>query len=172
MSQYQLMSLKHAPSHCLAPGLFRSLGPGERKKSRLDLQYDTRRGEKMQMSGPEPLGADDMRVLQGLLAMARVQGKSISKEENTPEAGFLRSGIELKWDAIHDDLIVVRSRFSAIAREIGYKSPRTKQPPAKAGGFGLRTGSPDTRRLNDASMAALSGNHHSDSAQSGTPDTA
>ena len=27
----------------------------------------------------------------------------------------------------------------------------TKQPPAKAGGFTLRTGSPDTRRLNDAS---------------------
>jgi len=27
----------------------------------------------------------------------------------------------------------------------------TKQPPAKAGGFELRTGSPDTRRLNDAS---------------------
>ncbi len=27
----------------------------------------------------------------------------------------------------------------------------TKQPPAKAGGFGLRTESPDTRRLNDAS---------------------
>ncbi len=28
----------------------------------------------------------------------------------------------------------------------------TKQPPAEAGGFGLRTGSPDTRRLNDASF--------------------
>ncbi len=27
----------------------------------------------------------------------------------------------------------------------------TKQPPAKAGGFELRTESPDTRRLNDAS---------------------
>ncbi|WP_256207959.1 hypothetical protein [Nitrosomonas sp. Nm166] len=26
----------------------------------------------------------------------------------------------------------------------------TKQPPAKAGGFELRTESPDTRRLNDA----------------------
>ncbi|WP_074974036.1 PEP-CTERM sorting domain-containing protein [Nitrosospira multiformis] len=27
----------------------------------------------------------------------------------------------------------------------------TQQPPAKAGGLGLRTESPDTRRLNDAS---------------------
>ena len=31
------------------------------------------------------------------------------------------------------------------------KASNTKQPPAKAGGFELRTGSPDTRRLNDAS---------------------
>jgi hypothetical protein len=29
----------------------------------------------------------------------------------------------------------------------------TKQPPAKAGGFELRTESPDTRRLNDARCA-------------------
>ena len=29
----------------------------------------------------------------------------------------------------------------------------TKQPPAKAGGFELRTKSPDTRRLNDASYS-------------------
>jgi hypothetical protein len=34
----------------------------------------------------------------------------------------------------------------------------TKQPPAKAGGFVLRTESPDTRRLNDASNRAPSGN--------------
>ena len=31
------------------------------------------------------------------------------------------------------------------------KESLTKQPPAKAGGFELRTESPDTRRLNDAS---------------------
>ena len=29
----------------------------------------------------------------------------------------------------------------------------TKQPPAKAGGFELRTENPDTRRLNDASYS-------------------
>jgi hypothetical protein len=35
---------------------------------------------------------------------------------------------------------------------------RTKQPPAKAGGFVLRTESPDTRRLNDASNRVPFGN--------------
>lgn len=49
---------------------------------------------------------------------------------------------------------------------------KTKQPPAEAGGFGLRTGSPDTRRLNDASMVAPSGIHHSRLAQSDAPSTA
>lgn len=48
----------------------------------------------------------------------------------------------------------------------------TKQPPAEAGGFELRTGSPDTRRLNDASTVAPSGIHRSRSAQSDAPDTA
>ena len=40
-------------------------------------------------------------------------------------------------------------RAEAIAE--AFKEASTKQPPAKAGGFELRTGSPDTRRLNDAS---------------------
>jgi hypothetical protein len=42
--------------------------------------------------------------------------------------------------------------------EIEEGASLTKQPPAKAGGFVLRTESPDTRRLNDASNRAPSGN--------------
>ncbi len=39
-----------------------------------------------------------------------------------------------------------------LVRQLAQSATRTtKQPPAKAGGFGLRTESPDTRRLNDAS---------------------
>lgn len=128
MSQYQLMNVKHDPSHCLAPGLFRSLGPGERKKSKLDLKYDFGEGRKIEISGPEPLGADDMRVLQGLLAMAGLYGKSISKEENVAETWLLREGIELKWDAVRSDLIVVRGSYSALMREIGYKNSNNVKP--------------------------------------------
>jgi hypothetical protein len=36
--------------------------------------------------------------------------------------------------------------------QLDIRNPGTKQPPAEAGGFGLRTESPDTRRLNDASF--------------------
>jgi len=43
--------------------------------------------------------------------------------------------------------------FDKDAENINFNSINsTKQPPAEAGGFGLRTGSPDTRRLNDASF--------------------
>jgi hypothetical protein len=38
-----------------------------------------------------------------------------------------------------------------IREVVGKNVSVTKQPPAKAGGFELRTESPDTRRLNDAS---------------------
>ena len=38
-----------------------------------------------------------------------------------------------------------------IATKVSTRINTTKQPPAKAGGFELRTWSPDTRRLNDAS---------------------
>ena len=57
---------------------------------------------------------------------------------------------------------VERIHTALIASGLKYKGPRnTKQPPAKAGGFVLRTESPDTRRLNDASTPAPSGSRRS-----------
>jgi hypothetical protein len=44
-------------------------------------------------------------------------------------------------EQLHAALFLPALLFSAV----------TQQPPAKAGGLGLRTESPDTRRLNDAS---------------------
>ncbi len=49
---------------------------------------------------------------------------------------------------IKDKVLV---RFHEPDMRMGRYYPPTKQPPAKAGGFELRTGSPDTRRLDDAS---------------------
>ena len=42
-------------------------------------------------------------------------------------------------------------RLFTMARKI-----ETKQPPSKDGGFGLRAESPDTHRLNDASLLRFS----------------
>lgn len=65
MSKFDLTHARHDPAHCLAPGLFRSLKRGERKRSKLDVTY-TYGKDSIRFWGPEPLGADDLRVLQGL----------------------------------------------------------------------------------------------------------
>ena len=68
--KHDLSHARHDPAHCLAPGLFRALKRGERKHSKLDVIYDYGDGKRIEFSGPEPLGADDLRILQGLVAMA------------------------------------------------------------------------------------------------------
>ena len=58
MSKHDLTHARHDPAHCLAPGLFRSLKRGERKRGKLDVVYDYGDGKRIEFSGPEPLGAD------------------------------------------------------------------------------------------------------------------
>ena len=120
--RYQLTHARHAPSHCLAPGLFRALQKGERKKSKLDVIYDYGKGRLIEFSGPEPLGADDLRVLQGLIAMAGPKGLILKPEPNTEDGQQLRLFLEPKWEAIDMDAIVVKGSYRALAREIGYAS--------------------------------------------------
>ena len=79
----------------LAPGLFRALKRGERKRSKLDVTYDYGDGKRIEFSGPEPLGADDLRILQ------------------------LRLFLEPKWEAVTADAMVVKGSYRALAKEIG-----------------------------------------------------
>lgn len=68
-NKHSLSHVRHDPAHCLAPGLFRALKRGERKRSKLDVTYDYGDGKRIEFSGPEPLGADDLRILQGYKPM-------------------------------------------------------------------------------------------------------
>ena len=77
--KHELTHVRHDPAHCLAPGLFRALKRGERKRSKLDVTYDYGDGKRIEFSGPEPLGADDLRILQGLVAMAGPNGGHFRK---------------------------------------------------------------------------------------------
>ena len=61
--------------HCLAPGLFRAIAPGQRRRDKLAVIYRLDNGNQIEFSGPEPLGADDLRVLQGLVALAAYSGE-------------------------------------------------------------------------------------------------
>ncbi|RWT33077.1 replication protein C, IncQ-type [Aeromonas caviae] len=118
--KHDLTHVRHDPAHCLAPGLFRSLKRGERKRGKLDVIYDYGDGNRIEFSGPEPLGADDLRILQGLVAMAGPSGLVLSHEPETEAGQQLRLFLEPKWDAIHQDALVVKGSYRALAREIGY----------------------------------------------------
>ena len=124
MSKHDLTHARHDPAHCLAPGLFRSLKRGERKRLKLDVTY-THGDDSIRFWGPEPLGVDDLRVLQGLVAMAAVSGEGgrgivLSPEPKTGEGQQLRLWLDLKWDAIEKDSMVAKGSFRQLARELGY----------------------------------------------------
>lgn len=118
--KHDLTHVRHDPAHCLAPGLFRSLKRGERKKLKLDVAYEFGDGKRIEFSGPEPLGADDLRILQGLVAMAGPSGLVLSSEPKTEAGRQLRLFLEPKWEAVEQDALVIKGSYRALAREIGY----------------------------------------------------
>jgi hypothetical protein len=128
VNKHDLTHARHDPAHCLAPGLFRSLKRGERKRNKLDVVYDYGDGKSLEFSGPEPLGADDLRILQGLVAMAGPGGLVLSPEPQTEAGRQLRLFLEPKWEAVQQDAMVVKGSYRALAREIGYANPDDTKP--------------------------------------------
>lgn len=120
MSDMTLKFAMHDTIHCLTPGLFRSIKRGDRKKNKLDVTYEFGDGERVEFSGPEPLGDDDLRVLQGLIAMAGPGGKILPEFPETRQGLTVRQLMELKWGAITKDGMVIKGSYRNLAKEIGY----------------------------------------------------
>lgn len=120
--KFRLTHAMHDPAHCLAPGLFRSVRPGERRTTKLHVVYEFNDAERIEFCGPEPLGADDLRVLQGLVAMAGARGALLPSEPKTPAGEQLRLLLEPRWAAAGDDALVVRCSYRSLAAEIGYSA--------------------------------------------------
>jgi len=118
-AELTLTHARHDPAHCLAPGLFRSLERGERKKQKLDITYSYSDGEVARFTGFEPLGADDLRVLQGLVAMAGANGASLSPEPKTENGRHLRELIDPKFDAVEQRACMVRTAMRRLLAELG-----------------------------------------------------
>lgn len=118
--KHELTHARHDPAHCLAPGLFRSLHRDDRRKLKLNVIYEFGDNQRIEFSGPEPLGADDLRVLQGLVAMAGPSGKLLKPDTESEMGAAHREGLRLKWDAKEDGALVVTGSYRALAREIGY----------------------------------------------------
>jgi hypothetical protein len=125
---YKLSHARHDPAHVLCPGLFRSLVKGERKRGKLDVTHEYGE-ESIRFWGPEPLGIEDLKVLQGLVAIAPTLGLNgkngrglILTSETDSDIGInLRNNLELKWDAIDKTAMVVKTTSGELAKEIGYK---------------------------------------------------
>ncbi len=113
---------RHDVATCLAPALFRSLVKGERRRGKLDLVYEYGDGVKIEFRNFEPLGADDLRVLQGLVALAGAAKPMLLLEpDSSSDMGReLRANMEFQWDAVDARAVVVRSSYRALAAEIGY----------------------------------------------------
>jgi len=121
---YDLTHVRHDPAHCLPPGLFRSLKKGDRSRMKLDVTY-THGKDRIRFWGPEPLGGDDLRVLQGLIALAAISGAKgrgiVLSKDSAFEAGQqLRLSLDLKWDAIEKNTLIAKGSFRQLARELGY----------------------------------------------------
>lgn len=124
--KHTLTHVRHDPAHCLAPGLFRALKRGERKRAKLDVTYDYGDGNRVEFRGPEPLGADDLRILQGLVAMAGPSRLVLRPESKTEAGRALRLSLEPKWEAVHADAVVAKGSYRALAKEIGYSADSGK----------------------------------------------
>lgn len=129
MEKYRLTHARHDPVICLCPGLFRSLGPGDRKKLKLDITYKYGKGKEfIRFVGFQPLGVDDMRVLQALVALAGPDGIELTEKPETKAGQELRDQM---FDVIDPDMplgsqqlknaIAVRGSYRRLAVEIGYQ---------------------------------------------------
>jgi len=116
---FELTHARYDRAHCLTPGLFRSLKRGERKKTKLDVKYTYGKDEYVRFIGFEPLGADDMRLLQGLVALAGPKGIVLTPAPTAPIAQQLRRKLEPEFDAAQKNALVVRENLSTLLHEIG-----------------------------------------------------
>ena len=126
---YKLHFALIEPMHCLTPGLFRSLKKGDRKKQKLEIKHEFSKGKKIEFYGPEPLGVDDLRVLQGLVAIAGYNKNTdyITSETKSDIGISLRKNISVNNQLVDEDLSVAKGSFRELAKEIGYKqTERTK----------------------------------------------
>ena len=117
----ELVFAKMDPAICLA-GLFRTLKRGERQKEKLDVSF-TFGGATVRFVGFEPLGVDDLRVLQGLVALAGPAGMHVSADTSAPVGVELRERMQLAGAAISEDTLAVRTRLKTFLAELGKENP-------------------------------------------------
>ena len=132
-NELRLTHARHDPAHCTIPGMFRAIDKHGGRKARVELVHELNADCRIEVKMFEPLGADDLRVLQGLIAMAAYQrgcetgAVKVGPEPTTTTGRKLRSLLELQHDAVDMDACLVQCSFHDFAREIGYANPRNAE---------------------------------------------
>ncbi len=116
---FELTHARHDPVQCLAPGLFRSVKRGERKKLKLDVTYRYGENEQVRFVGFEVLGADDMRLLQTLVALAGPRGIALTANPTDDLPQQLRLSMEPTLDAMHQECLFVAGKLGNLLAEGG-----------------------------------------------------
>jgi len=115
---------RHDLAHVLAPGLFRSLAPGGRARKKLHVVWKVH-GKRITFDGDEPLGVDDLRVLQALVALAGVGGNGRKKIAPAPKTDIgrkLRNDLMIAEASMDDDAIAEQTSWRELAATIGLKN--------------------------------------------------
>lgn len=112
---------RHDRAHCLAPGLFTSVRKGSRK-SGFEVVYRFGDSEVIKFVGPYQLGAEDLRVLQGIVALSGLDGAVLSPQPSSDEGRQTRNLLNPLGLAVSQDAALVQTTYGKLAREIGYKS--------------------------------------------------
>lgn len=104
---------------CLAKGLFRSLRKEERSQS---LDIELKWGDSfIRFESPESLGADDMRILQAVVAVATsTGGLELSSHPETPRGVSLKECLDREgWQSTESSLLLEASQ-NQLSRLAGY----------------------------------------------------
>ena len=121
--KYKIEVARHDAAHCLAPGLFQSLKRGDRKKLKLDITYQYNERESLRAVGFEPLGADDMRILQTIVGLVGRSNQLIPlAEPKTDEGKQLALLLEPKHEALKENSRTARTNLNSFMREAGFKT--------------------------------------------------
>ncbi len=113
------------PDCALAPGLFRSLPKGEAaRKQRLEVVYQSRKGDvTITFLSPDLLGVDDLRVLQGIMALVThdviSDGALLLGDQNDTEGMQLVLGFAAKDDLRNQVALRLNGSWRAVARAVG-----------------------------------------------------
>lgn len=122
-----LTHARHDAGHVLAPGLFRCLGPGDRRVMKLDVTYRLGECDQIEFKGFEPLDATDLRVLQGLVAMSGPDGRMLRDDGKASDLGdqlmerlFTPPEPEAEpFPRRWPDTLAIYDSFRALARAVG-----------------------------------------------------